>query len=485
MSEPPPERTSWPPRERWLLAAILLSTAALRGGVLWGLRGNLDQDPDMYREIAENLLVYGEFARGRGEHVRPTAHRPPLYPIVLSNLPDASGRQVALWKVAVLHVLLGVATVWLTYLTARKVGSKVGPSRREGPERERTLPSNWFAHLAEFAPTLAALLVACDPILLHQQTLVMTETIAAFLAILALWSLVRFSRHKDWWNAALAGGALGLAALSRPTFLPWLALVGVVVALSDCGLRLSDWRKYIGRNAANFAALAITAVAIMAPWGIRNYREFGKPILTTTHGGYTLYLGNNEMFYTWLKDGDKEGTWSSEKFDERFSIETIVHLIPYVEPVFRGGGGMHYEDEYLKSLFTEENTDRVAYELAHKQMREHPRMAVSASLYRIRQLWSPLPNKLTADESTGRMLLRFATAAWYLGVYALAAVGLWRLRWNIVRQPWVWGLLLCFAFTAVHTFYWSNLRMRAPLVPVVALVAAAACQSRPLTPSEA
>jgi hypothetical protein len=37
----------------------------------------------------------------------------------------------------------------------------------------------------------------------------------------------------------------------------------------------------------------------------------------------------------------------------------------------------------------------------------------------------------------------------------------------------VWGVLLCVAFTGVHAFYWSNLRMRAPLMPFVAVVAAA------------
>jgi hypothetical protein len=35
-------------------------------------------------------------------------------------------------------------------------------------------------------------------------------------------------------------------------------------------------------------------------------------------------------------------------------------------------------------------------------------------------------------------------------------------------------VLLCVAFTAVHTFYWTNLRMRAPLMPFVAMVAVAA-----------
>src|SRR5262249_7052353 len=117
--------------------------------------------------------------------------------------------------------------------------------------------------------------------------------------------------------------------------------------------------------------------------------------------------------------------------------------------------------------------DRITYALARSWIGEHPRESVFACLYRIGQLWSPLPHKLTADESAGRRWLRYATCAWYCGVYLLAAIGVWRLRWRLLQPPWIWGVLLCLTFTAVHTFYWTNLRMRAPLMPFVAMVAAA------------
>ena len=106
MPEPSPVRSTWPPRERWLLAAILLVTALVRGGVLWAMRGNLEQDPDMYREIAENLLS------ARRVWPRPNANRSQpdrLSPAAVSDRAEQparrDGRQVALWKVAMLHVL--------------------------------------------------------------------------------------------------------------------------------------------------------------------------------------------------------------------------------------------------------------------------------------------------------------------------------------------------------------------------------------------
>ena len=75
----------------------------------------------------------------------------------------------------------------------------------------------------------------------------MTETLATFLAVLALWCLARFHDHRYWWNAGLAGGAIGLAVLCRPTFLPWLGLVAVAMVISDFGFQISDWRKRVWR----------------------------------------------------------------------------------------------------------------------------------------------------------------------------------------------------------------------------------------------
>jgi hypothetical protein len=307
---------------------------------------------------------------------------------------------------------------------------------------------------------VAAILVACDPILLNQQTLVMTETLAAFLSMLALWCLARYSDHHYWWNAGLAGGAIGLAALCRPTFLPWLGLVAGAMVISDFRFQISDWKIPGLRALANVAALAVVAAAVISPWAYRNYKEFGKPILTTTHGGYTLLLGNNDWFYDWLESGPADLPW-----------------MPNINPDLTLGGLdllLAMDRGNLVAIPQgEPAVDRRSYEIAWSVSRRRPSSFVHACLFRIRQLWSPLPHKLTADESTGRMLLRYATAVWYCGVYVMAAVGIWRLRWRLVRAPWVWGVLLCLAFTAVHTLYWCNLRMRAPLMPFVALVAAA------------
>jgi Dolichyl-phosphate-mannose-protein mannosyltransferase len=458
--------------DRLLLAGLLVFTLLVRSGVLWAMRDNLQQDPDAYREIAENLLRFGEFASGKrdiGEVTSwptPTAYRPPLYPVVLSNLPTASGLQVSLLKVAVLHVLLGVATVWLTWLTAAKLLSCRVHERSEMHLRpdERTVHCAALMHPT--APLLAGFLVACDPLLLNQQTLVMTETLAAFLAILALWCLVKFDENRSWFAAGLAGGVIGLAVLCRPTFLPWLGLVAIGMLIvrgrnSEFRIQNSEFYKrrwFTGLNwrLANVAGLVIGAAAVLSPWAIRNYRVFGKPIVTTTHGGYTLYLANNPNFYEYLRGESNSEPWVP---GETFGWRTVPFPL----------GIPNWTPEQLELL-----TDDEYYSMARSAIRKERASFFYSCLYRLRQLWSPLPHKLTADESLSRRLLRYATCGWYCGVYALAAIGIWRLRRKLLAPPWIWGVLLCFAFTAVHTFYFTNLRMRAPLIPFIAIVAGAA-----------
>ena len=99
-------------------------------------------------------------------------------------------------------------------------------------------------------------------------------------------------------------------------------------------------------------------------------------------------------------------------------------------------------------------------------------MFVYACFYRIVQLWNPLPHQVSEDESLLHRVLRYAVAVWYVAVFAAAVCGIRVLGFGVVRTPWLWGVLLCLVFTGAHTFYWSNLRMRAPLMPFVCLLAA-------------
>jgi hypothetical protein len=253
-----------------------------------------------------------------------------------------------------------------------------------------------------------------------------------------------------------------------------VAMIFVRGRNSEYRIQKSEYRWFtdFGWRVANAAALVVIAAAVVSPWAIRNDRIFGKPIVTTTHGGYTLLLGNNLSFYEWLENNTTGTPWTVTSMTYRTKpIRGKLRRIVLLDPsaLLRG---------VEWGLDSELGVDSENYHNAYSTIRSYPSSFIRACIYRLGQLWSPLPHKLTANESMGRRLLRYATCGWYCGVYALAAVGIWRLRWRLLQPPWIWGVLLCLTFTAVHTFYWTNLRMRAPLMPFVALVAAAAAPRR-------
>ena len=394
------------PAVRPFVLALLVLTLAIRGGVLALMPGGLAEDPDDYRGLAENLLRHGIFETER----TPPAYRPPLYPLMLTGC-VALGNYSGL-AIGVLHLGMGLATVWLVFLLGQRWG------------------------LGRWPAALAAALVACDPILLAQSTQVMTETPATLLAVLALIGLTSAGQHPSAGRAAAAGGWLALAALCRPALLLWTVAAGVVLSAlaRPWPLRLKV-----------LAGFTLAAVLVLSPWAIRNQLRLGRPIVTTTHGGYTLLLGNNPEFYEYLRTGAWGSAWQAEAFSETWRN---------------------------RALADELGANRRAYAEAWENIRREPAMFLDSCLARIGRLWGPLPQQIDADEGPLRRGARYGVGLWYLAELPLAAFGVWAAVRRGGYQQWLWGLLLAGCLTAVHTLYWSDLRMRAPLMPVVALAAA-------------
>ena len=98
------------------LAALIVFTAVVRLGVLVWMGSQLQQDPDAYAQVAANVRTHGVFGLTQQDgRVRPTALRPPLYPLLLAVCVTGG----TLWKpgVAVLHWTCGLATVLLVERT--------------------------------------------------------------------------------------------------------------------------------------------------------------------------------------------------------------------------------------------------------------------------------------------------------------------------------------------------------------------------------
>jgi hypothetical protein len=399
--------TKTPPR--WVLLALLLLALVVRGRVILAGRETLDDDPDGYRWVAASVYYDGVFAVRENPDL-PTARRAPLYPLVLAVTYYA--RLPVAYIVGFLHAVLGLGTVWATW--------RLG--------RQYRLPSG--------ASLAAAALVAVDPLLLWQSVQPMTETMATFLAVAALLAVGRAAGGASPVGSVAAGALLGLCVLCRPVFLVWMGLIGCVFA----------WRAVRARSVVPLAALAAGAALALAPWTIRNVRELGAPVVTTTHGGFTLLLANNPDFYEYLRHGSWGSVWD--------------------------GSSVNGTQEQPLAPVDEIELDRANYRKAFANIRAEPVMFARSCLARLGRLWNVLPHQTSADESTARRGLRYSVAIGYTFEFALAAAGIWFLRGKVFAPPWLWATLLVLSITLVHAFFWTDMRMRAPLVPVVALVAA-------------
>ena len=92
-------------------------------------------------------------------------------------------------------------------------------------------------------------------------------------------------------------------------------------------------------------------------------------------------------------------------------------------------------------------------------------------LARLGHFWSVAP---AASVYSGGV--RWATMAWTIPLWLAVLLGLPR------RDLWCWpriaAPLSAIGLTLVHGLFWTDLRMRAPIVPAIALVAAGAVLPR-------
>src|SRR5690606_16206458 len=77
-------------------------------------------------------------------------------------------------------------------------------------------------------------------------------------------------------------------------------------------------RRQVGRTAITIATVGLVMVLAVGGWTWRNKSAMGKPIWATTHGGYTLLLGNNPSFYEYLAEAKVGEKWEAEFFHLRW-----------------------------------------------------------------------------------------------------------------------------------------------------------------------
>lgn len=481
-------RSFWPSLVICLLALVVRAAFWYRDG------SALNQDLDAYLEIARHLAQGAGFARG--EPPVATAYRPPLYPLLIAGLFAIGGH---LWCIGGIHVALGTLTTALTLRCGQLLN----------------LGSGRF---------LAAGFVAADPLLIRYTTLPMTETLCAALIALWCWLVLEFpwngnsiqttdtlhvatqpivesGRFQTFWQYQLRnrpaletwnsrssvelgdhtsfpghelrglfhGICFALICLCRPAFLGATALV--VAGIAAIGIRqwiarrnkktsqdanlVASLRSILWPGLASLAGMVI----VLMPWIVRNAIVIGKPTPATTHGGYTLLLANNPVFYHEVLDGTAGAIWEERsllEWQRSLEIEMRNEGIPIFDEVAR---------------------DNWMYRRARSNIIKDPLRFLRAIAYRSGCFWSLAPSAKTSH--LGRV------ASWAIAIfYGLVSIGglfgLARFSGAEWRQ-WSPLLLLPLTLWLTHLVYWTDTRMRAPVVPVLALLAARGL-ARPFVP---
>ena len=184
--------------------------------------------------------------------------RPPGYPafLVLATFGDPSN--VALAKVA--NVVLGaLSVVILVALSARIFRSRA---------------------IAIATGALAAV----NPNFLLISSDIQSEPLFLFLLLSAAFLLLAAADRPSSSLALVAGVALGLAALTRPTALPFGAFL--LAPMLD--------RRYPARARAHIAGAGVLGLLLaVGPWTLRNAVEFHEILPVSDAGGRALYEGNS------------------------------------------------------------------------------------------------------------------------------------------------------------------------------------------------
>ncbi|MDA0810243.1 MAG: glycosyltransferase family 39 protein [Planctomycetota bacterium] len=400
----------------WILAVACL----LRVTAVVVRFENLQVDRDVYLSIAQNLLEGNGFCSTPGQ---PTAYRPPLYPLFVAACTYAGGIAV----LGLVQILIGTATVWLTWHLAGR------------------------CQFSKLTAAIAATLVAIDPLLIEYTTQAMTETLSTFLVTILL--VATLWNGNSLAKSVVVGVLFGLAALCRPSIWAFGAIAGTVWVIGN-------WRSLLGGEESGSQVSSkhtkvgvgcILAVAItISPWVIRNASVFGRPILMTTHGGYTLLLGNNETFFNEVVADD--APWSAVSLSN-WQSENERHLSAI---------GIATTDEVLR--------DAELSRMAKQWILSNPLKFVQSCSLRVQRFWACRPS-VSVGVPTWLIL---GVRAYYLATFSMAAIGFIGLR-GIWFKHWSLPVMVV-TLTLVHSVYWSNARMRSAIVPVIALAAAAAFQ---------
>ena len=372
-----------------IIVLILVGAFCARLSVSLISSGGEIDDRDAYFMLGRNIASTGKFIDADGHF---TAFRPVLYPTALAAVIKILGTSAV--GIFALNALLGSISVFCVYLITKRL---IGPA----------------------AAALAAAAVAIEPYLVLISADVMSESLFIPLGLLVIYFvLAADDRSKS--GAVLAGVFLALLVLCRPEGIVFIvpALIGFLALKKSASVRRTSVIIFL-----------CVLCGIYSVWAYRNYIRFNTFIPFTTHGGYTLFLGNNKSFYESASRGRK---WDDAAFESwtRMNDAGTVRM-----------------NELEKNDYF--------YKEAKEFIRKNPRRFFHLMWLKFLRFWRPYPHGVSG-------MIAGTSAAYTVLLYVLSIAGavvlfIKRKRdFLIIIIPII---LICI----VHMIYWSQIRFRVPL----------------------
>jgi dolichyl-phosphate-mannose-protein mannosyltransferase len=356
--------------------------------------------------IARALALHQGFSNPLFSNSGPTAWMAPVYPYLLAGVFRLFGiftKVSAIVMLCLQSIFSALTCVPLVFIARRTFGPATA------------VWVGWAWALFPYAIFISAGMIWETSL----TTLLMT------LLFLLTFNLERSPRLQTW----LVYGLLwGLAALTSPAVLAVLPFLG----LWACYRLRRSGRRW-GLPAA---AGALTLVATVTPWFIRNYRTFHKFIPFRDDFGLELHVGNHGDASHWDADSGHPSHSDAE-------LEEFNRL-----------GELRYMAEKRRE--------------ALEYIRNHPGLSAWMTMRRIEFFWAgfwSLNRNYLADEPFDPVNIVFRT-----GLTVLALLGLRRAFQDGIPAA-VPCALVCASFPLVYYVTIPEMRYRHPIDPVVVLLA--------------
>jgi 4-amino-4-deoxy-L-arabinose transferase-like glycosyltransferase len=336
--------------------------------------------------------------------------RVPVYPMFIAGVYSALGER-SMAKLLYVQVFVGVATMPLTYILARRFTGVI--------------------------PALAAAgIVAVDDLLIDHSRYIYAEILYTPLLLVALLALLWALQAPRPWRFAVAGASMALVTLCRPTS----ALLPLVLPV------LLPWGWHLKQRLGVCVVYGLAMAAVIAPWTYHNWRTFHRFLPLSISGG-ALWQGSPEFYHLTHRRPDMLDIWANE-----------------LNPQRNGGYDPHTIDG-----------DRYFTQRGLQSIRAEPIVYLIYSLKKAAYLWVGWGYWEMYDWHMRRSWFSHAPlkvlsilVARQLPMVALAALVFLTVRGRL--RPLVPFIAIGAYFTLVHSITWAEMRYSEPLHPVLAII---------------